>query len=272
MARGATTHRLLAYRAHALREGERALAQECAVALTFNGSTHAVLMATPCDLEDLGIGFALSEGIVASAADIAAVAVEETPLGFDVQMRVNEEAARRLQARRRAMAGPVGCGLCGVESLEAALRPVPVVPDGLKLAPADIRAAVAAFGNAQVLNGETRAVHGAALYRPAIGLLAIREDVGRHNALDKLIGHAARGGVATDDAAVVLSSRLSVELVQKCAVAGISAMIAVSAPSSLAVETAREAGILVVAVARGAEFDVFTGQERIITKGKADAA
>ncbi len=188
--------------------GERMLPEEVAVALSFNGTTQAVMMATPEDLVDFGYGFALTEGI-ATPSEILSVEVETLPKGRDIQLWLAPEAEARLKARRRTMTGPVGCGLCGIDSLDQALRDVPVVPPSpFRVTPAQVMAAVAALPDQQRLHDATRAVHCAAFWNGRIALA--REDVGRHNALDKLVGAMVRGGTSPQGA-VVLTSRVSID-------------------------------------------------------------
>lgn len=244
--------------------GERVLPEEVAVALSFNGTTQAVMMATPSDLEDFGFGFALTEGI-AKSDEILSVEVETVPRGRDVQVWLKPEAEERLAARRRTMSGPVGCGLCGIDSIEQALRQVPVVqPSSFQMTPSQVQAAVAALPGEQRLHDATRAVHGAAFWNGRI--LIAREDVGRHNALDKLVGGMLRQGVGAEGA-VVLTSRVSTDMVQKVAMLGAPMIIAVSAPTAEAVELAERAGITLVALARGDRFEVFSHTDRILTEG-----
>jgi FdhD protein len=245
--------------------GSRMLPEEVAVALTFNGTTQAVMMATPEDLVDFAYGFALTEGI-AREGDILSVEVETLPRGRDVQVWLRPEAEARLTARRRTMTGPVGCGLCGIDSIEQALRDVPVVAySGFRMSPGDVMAAVAALPGQQRLHDATRAVHGAAWWaNGAIGVA--REDVGRHNALDKLGGAMMRAGTDTTDGAVVLTSRVSVDMVQKVAMLGASVLIAVSAPTADAVTLADHAGITLIALARPDRFEVFTHTDRLMTE------
>lgn len=246
----------------------RPLACEVAVALSFNGTTQAVMMATPADLVDFGYGFAHSEAI-ARPGQITSVDVVETPLGIDVQIWVEAAAEAQLSARRRTMAGPVGCGLCGIDSLEQALRvPAPVPANGFKITASAVMAAMAALPAGQSLHDITRAVHGAALWADG-QILALREDVGRHNALDKLIGHALRSGLAP--CAVLLTSRVSIDMVQKVAAFGAPVIIAVSAPTAQAVQMADSAGITLIALARADRFDVFTHSHRIAQEA-ADVA
>lgn len=244
----------------------RCIASETAVAISYAGSTHAVMMATPADLVDFAYGFSLTEGIIVSASEIVDLAVEVFDQGIDIQISLREDRSQALVARRRSMAGPVGCGLCGLESLSAAMRNVPSVGvGGFAISPQQIDAAVNALGDAQPLFAQTRAVHGAGFWREGEGIVAVREDVGRHNALDKLIGALALKDQDCGNGAIVVTSRLSVEMVQKAAIAGAPVLIAISAPTELAIRTAEQAGITLVALARGDGFSVFTHAERILT-------
>lgn len=245
---------------------ERILPEETAVALSFNGSTQAVMMATPNDLEDFAYGFALTEGI-ATPAEIEEVAVVEGAKGIDVQTWLKPEAEARLKARRRSMAGPVGCGLCGIDSIEEALRDLPPVPPSdLHLTPDEVGRAIAALPAQQPLHDLTRAAHCAGFWLPDAGggrLVTTREDVGRHNALDKLAGHLCRQ--PAQRGAVVLTSRVSIDLVQKVAAMGQPMIIAVSAPTADAVALADRLGITLIALARPERFEVFAHPARLRT-------
>lgn len=243
--------------------GQRAVPEEVAVAFTYNGGTHAVMMATPADLEDFAIGFSLTESIVRSRDEIKQLEIVDTPIGVEARMWLSEAKARALVDRRRHNAGPTGCGLCGIESLTEAVRSVPSVPDGQRFTAADIAEAVNALGPLQSLNHVTHAVHGAAFWQKGEGIVAVREDVGRHNALDKLIGALARQDIAGSSGLLVMTSRVSVELVQKAALASCPILVAVSAPTALAIRTADAAGMTLVAVARSDGFEVFTHAYRI---------
>ncbi|MBB3019697.1 FdhD protein [Microvirga lupini] len=244
-------------------EGERVLPEETPVALTYNGSTHAVMMASPADLEDFALGFSLSEGIIADRSELTSMEVIEHELGCEIRMWLQESCSGAYRSRRRAMAGPLGCGLCGVESLEEAVRPASKVAGTLQLPPKAIAAAMADLSEAQRLNREARAIHAAALWRPEQGLIAIREDIGRHNALDKLAGALARADEPCSASMVLLTSRVSVEMVQKAARMGAPIIAAISAPTALAVRVAEGCGITLVAVAREESFEVFTHPERV---------
>lgn len=250
-------------------QGFRELPEEVAVAITYNGSTQAVMMATPDDLVDFAYGFSLTEGI-ATQGEIESVTPQPTPLGIDLQIWLKAGAEERQRTRRRSMAGPVGCGLCGIDSLEEARRkPRRVADQGFTLTPAQIMAAAAALTGAQPLHDATRAAHAAALWTPEDGIIAAREDVGRHNALDKLIG-ALREGPATG--ALLLTCRTSIDMVQKAAAAGMPMIIAASAPTATAVDMADEAGITLVALARPDGFEVFTHPHRIAPQETAHVA
>ena len=243
--------------------GVRSLAEETPVAIVYDASTYAVMMATPADLKDFALGLSLTEGVISSAEEVASIEVAAGEFGVEARVWLQPGRREALAARRRRLAGPTGCGLCGIDSLaEAARRPARVKAD-LRLDARDVLAAVAALSDAQSLGRLTRAVHAAGFWSPDEGLVAAREDVGRHNALDKLAGGLARGGVAGAGGAVVLTSRVSVEMVQKSAVIGAGVLIAVSAPTTLAVQTAEKAGMTLIAVARSDGFEVFSHPERV---------
>lgn len=243
--------------------GERILAEESAVAIVHDASTTAVLMATPRDLDDLAIGFSLTEGIVDDLDQIRATEVVETTLGFEARVWLAPDRSVQLAARRRRMAGPTGCGLCGIDSLTEALQAPRRVDSALSVTPEILLEAMALLPEAQPLGRETRAAHAAAFWTPRTGLVAAREDVGRHNALDKLVGTLARQNQAGSAGVVLLTSRVSVEMVQKTAALGASILCAVSAPTALAVRTAQAAGVTLVAVAREDGFEVFTHPHRV---------
>lgn len=247
-----------------LADGERFVPEETPVAFSYAGSTHAVMMATPADLEDFATGFSLTEGIITDPAEIETIEVLAEEKGIDLQIRLADAQNDALTARRRHMAGPVGCGLCGIESIEQAVRVTPSVrSSSLTLCEEQVVEAVRLLNGQQPLHMVTRAVHGAGFYVPDKGLIAVREDVGRHNALDKLVGAARRAGHAGEAGAVVVTSRVSVEMVQKTAITGSPFIIAISAPTALAIRTAEEAGMTLIALVRGEEFEIFTGAERI---------
>jgi FdhD protein len=242
--------------------GERTLAEEVPVAFSYDGATHAVLMATPDDLEDFALGFSCTEGIIATAAEIAELAVVSVADGIVLRMWLTGDRSDALAARRRRFVGPAGCGMCGLESLAAANRTIPTVSYDLQVSRQDIAEAVAALPASQRLNMQTRAVHAAAFWHSDQGLV-LREDVGRHNALDKLAGALLRSSSSAADGVIVLSSRISIELVQKAAMMRAAIIVGVSAPTALAVRTAEATGLTLVGIARDDGFEVFTHPERI---------
>jgi len=247
--------------AHGIDAGARITAEETPVALVHDGSTTAVMMATPADLEDFAVGFSLTEAVVDSVTQIRDIEVAASDLGVEVRMWLAPQCAMRLAARRRRLAGPTGCGLCGVESLAEAVRPPALIESALRAAPDELLAAMRALSEAQDLGRRTRAAHAAGFWAGG-ELVAVREDVGRHNALDKLAGALARRAVAPEGV-VLLTSRVSVEMVQKTAALGAPMLCAVSAPTTLAVRAAEAAGLTLVAVARTDGLEVFTRPERL---------
>jgi FdhD protein len=248
--------------------GQRLVPQETAVAFVYDGGSEAVMMASPSDLEDLALGFSLNEAMIAQVSDVQRIEIEPTDLGIELRLWLAPGLGAKLVARRRHRAGPTGCGLCGVESLEDALPRVAVVGTGIQVSADELMAAMDQMSDLQQLNQLTHAVHAAGFYLPGHGVVLVREDVGRHNALDKLAGAMARQGLAAKDGAIVMTSRLSVELIQKAAAMGASILAAVSAPTALALHTAQSAGMTVVGIVRRDGLEVFTGLERIlITEG-----
>lgn len=263
----------LAFRAGRWERGRRAVPSEVPVALVYNGTTQAVMMATPAALDDFALGFSLTEGIIGDPAEILETELVEAEGGIEYRMWLQPEAEARFQARRRAQVGPVGCGLCGIDSLAEALRPLPEVREArLHLTAADPELAMKGLMKHQLLNQTTRAVHAAGFYLPGQGVVLAREDVGRHNALDKLAGAMARAGHAGRAGVIVMTSRVSVDLIQKTAMIGASAVMAVSAPTTLAIAEAERAGLTLVGVLRGDEFEVFTHPQSFDLDEAADVA
>ena len=254
------------WRGGAAEPGIREIPEETPIALTYGRATHAVMMATPADLRDFALGFSLSEGIVRGPEDIEALDIVVVQDGIELRMDLVAARQTGLMRRQRRITGPGGCGLCGMDSLAEALRPAPPVPAGRRFSPAEIAAAQAALATAQPLNGVTRAVHAAAFWTPEDGLILSREDVGRHNALDKLLGAMVWRGRSAARGVILLSSRVSVEMVQKAATLGAPTIVAVSAPTALAVRTAAGAGMTLIGVARDDSFEVFTHTHRIGTE------
>ena len=242
--------------------GERILAEEVPVAFSYDGATHAVLMATPDDLEDFALGFSYTEGIVTTPAEIAELAVVSVTEGIVLRIWLTGDRSDAFAARRRRFVGPAGCGMCGLESLAEANRTIPMARYELRVSRQDIEEAVAALPASQLLNMQTRAVHAAAFWRPDQDLV-LREDVGRHNALDKLAGALLHADWPASTGIIVLSSRISIELVQKAAMMGAAIIVGVSAPTALAVRIANATGLTLVGIARDDGFEVFTHPDRI---------
>jgi FdhD protein len=241
--------------------GSRMLPEETPIALVHDGSTTAVMMGTPSDLEDFGLGFSLSEGVIQTPEEIRDLEIFTSEAGVEVRMWLTPDRTRDLAARRRRLAGPTGCGLCGLESLEDVRRKPSPITGEMTVSPQDLLTAMASLEEAQRIGKMTRAVHAAGLWKPGEAIV-LREDVGRHNALDKLIGAVARAG-GVEPGVLVLTSRVSIEMVQKACVLGAPIVCAMSAPTHLAVRLADEAGLTLAAVARTDGFEVFTHPARL---------
>lgn len=235
------------------------LIEESAVALVYNGISHAVMMATPQDLEDFALGFSLSEGIIGQPEELRELDIARVDKGLEIRMQISEERFWQLKERRRTLSGRSGCGLCGTESLEHALRPAPRVSSTLAVAASAIREGMAHMSAGQQLNRDTGAVHAAALISAEHA--TVREDVGRHNALDKLVGAIAR---EPRDGFAVITSRASYEMVHKAACANIPLLAAISAPTALAVRLAEEAGITLIGFTRDQRMTVFSHPGRVL--------
>ena len=247
--------------------GQRPLPEETPIAFTYARQTQAVMLASPSDLEDFAVGFSFTERIVAAPDEIEELEIVDLANGIELRVALVGDRATQIEARRRHMAGPAGCGLCGIESLDAAAVPPPVVRAEVKVESVDIFRALAALRDHQPVNDETRGVHAAGFWSPmANHFLAVREDVGRHNALDKLAGAIARSAVDASQCALVITSRVSVEMVQKAAAIGAPLLIAVSAPTALAVRTAEAANITLIGVARHSDWEMYTHRNRIHLK------
>lgn len=226
------------------------VAEETPVAMVYNGISHAVMMATPTDLEDFALGFSLTEAIIESPAELFDIELSHGPEGITIAMQIAGERLSGLRERRRNMAGRTGCGLCGTESLAEAIRPIPWVGCEQGVSDAAVQYAVAALKGHQPLQAESGATHAAAWCDRQGNILAAREDVGRHNALDKLIGSQRFAGRDFGEGFAMISSRASFEMVQKSAAVGMGCLVAVSAPTALAIREARKAGMNLVGFAR----------------------
>lgn len=239
------------------------VAEEVPVALVYNGVSHAVMLASPSDLEDFALGFSLSEGIVDSPAQVYDVEVREQERGITVALEIASSRFVCLKERRRTLAGRTGCGLCGTDSLEQAVR-APQAVDGLRqFEAAAVSAALGRMRERQLLLGVTGASHAAAWCTAEGEIVLLREDVGRHNALDKLIGALAREGRDAGEGFITVTSRASYEMVQKTASAGVNLLAAVSGVTGLAIDMAQGCGVTLLGFARGQDLSVYSHPEHI---------
>ena len=246
-------------------EGTDWVATETAVALVYNGISHVVMMATPADLEDFALGFSLSEGILQSAKQLLDCDVTETDKGIELALTITAEPFAKLKEKRRNLVGRTGCGLCGAESLDQAITEPAMVTTELTLSHEALQKAASALASQQTLQQQTGAVHGAAYCDQQGEILLVREDVGRHNALDKLLGALAKKEKAHDKEPgfVLVTSRASYEMVSKTTSANIPLLAAVSAPTSLAIELAEKSGLTLVGFTRTGRHVVYANGQRI---------
>ncbi len=240
------------------------VAEEVPVSLEFNGVSYAVMLASPGDLEDFALGFALSEGIIAQASELFDLETSSSVQGITIHARIASERFVALKERRRALAGRTGCGLCGVESLAQVVRPTGPVAGTAKVRAQALLQAFARLRDDQPLMSLTGAVHAASWLSPQGELKWLREDVGRHNALDKLLGAAAAAREDLSAGAVLVTSRASFEMVQKCAALGVPLLAAISAPTGLAIRTAQSVGMTLVGFARSKSLSCYAHPERIL--------
>ncbi|MBK1713367.1 formate dehydrogenase accessory sulfurtransferase FdhD [Rubrivivax gelatinosus] len=258
---GASRVPVVALRGGVARAGEDWLADELPVALVLNGISHAVMMATPADLEDFAHGFCFTEGL-AEPGELRAVEAVAVAEGIELRLEVSAACEWRLRERRRTLAGRTGCGLCGTDSLSQVRQPLPLLP-ARRFEPAALARAQRELRAGQALQRLTGATHAAAWCSRDGAALLVREDVGRHNALDKLVGAMRRGGIAPGEGFVAITSRASFEMVQKTARLGASALAAVSAPTTMAVELALSCNLLLAGFVRGDEFVAYSFAERL---------
>ncbi|WP_290702842.1 formate dehydrogenase accessory sulfurtransferase FdhD [Amphritea sp.] len=231
------------------------IAEEIPVAMIYNGISHVVMMASPCDLEEFAMGFSLSEGIIRKPEEIYAIDLmmadpENLVSGIEIQMSITTQRSMQLKKRRRNLTGRTGCGLCGAESLQQAIRPVKPVPALPLATPAAVENAVGQLTGKQPLQNITGACHGAAWCDSEGNIQLLREDVGRHNALDKLLGALQHENINLSEGFALISSRASYEMIHKASSCGISTLVAVSAPTGLALDLAKQAGLNLIGFAR----------------------
>lgn len=239
------------------------VADEVPVSLEYNGISHVVMLASPTDLEDFALGFSLTEGIIGGPEDLFETEIETLPEGIQVSMRICGERMAGLKARRRNLAGRTGCGLCGTDSLKQLFRSVPPVRSAFTLSSAALQAALEEMRSRQYLQALTGATHAAAWVTGEGSISCLREDVGRHNALDKLIGALARSRTDFNSGAAIITSRASYEMVHKAASVGIGVVAAVSAPTALAIRVASELEVTLAGFARPGNHVVYTHPQRL---------
>jgi FdhD protein len=239
------------------------VAEERPVALHYYRLPYVVMLASPADLEDLGVGFTLSEGIVDAADEIRGVELVRDGENLAVHLNITGERLSRILQRQRNLTGRTGCGLCGVESVEEAIRHPAAVGAGVRVTSAEIHAELAKLQTQQPLNLKTGSVHAAAWALPGKGIQLVREDVGRHNALDKVIGALTRAKTDLSAGYLIITSRASYEMVQKAATVGVSLVVAVSAPTALAIDLATETGVTLIGFARADRHVVYAHPQRL---------
>jgi FdhD protein len=243
---------------------EDCIAEEAPIALIYNGEPHAVMLATPLDLEDFALGFTLTENIVASPHEVESVRVYQRSEGIEVRLRIPAARCESAAEKGRNLAGRTGCGLCGARTLQQAMRRPAPVGQGVQVSSQELIRVLAELSDHQRLNRITGAVHAAAWAVPGQGIQMVREDIGRHNALDKLIGGLARRSIDFGGGFVVVTSRASYEMVQKCATVGITLLAAISAPTGLAVRLAEDTGVTLIGFARGDNHVVYANPQRLL--------
>lgn len=247
-----------------LKATPREVAVETALEIVFGGIPFAVMMVTPADIEDFVTGFCFTEGVIEKPGEIRDIAVEQTIGGLRALVDLKPERLHAHLARRRAIAGRTGCGVCGIDDLDQLRRADPPSGDAPRIPVAAVARALKALEQAQPLSGRTRAVHAAAWAGPDGRLVAVREDVGRHNALDKLVGALLRDGVSPQGGFCLITSRCSFEMVEKLGRFGGRTLVAISAPTSLALERAERLDIAVACIARGDTMTIFRGADRFV--------
>ncbi|WP_297322656.1 formate dehydrogenase accessory sulfurtransferase FdhD [uncultured Bartonella sp.] len=246
------------------KEISKIVAEETPVALSYDGTTQAVLMASPDDLEDFAYGFSLTEEFILDPGEIENIDIVALPRGIDVQISLCADRREAFRKRRRAMTGPVGCGLCGIESIDSAMRDIAEIQrSDVAFESDEIFAAARQICQKQPLYNMTHAIHAAAFFDKYSGMTSVREDIGRHNALDKLCGHLFRNHIAVDTGFIVITSRLSMEIVQKAAILGVSTVVAISAATAEAIRIGKKANMTLIGRTREKDFEIYCGKEWI---------
>ncbi len=244
-----------------------AIVEETPVVLVYNHVPHVVMMATPADLDDFAVGFSVTEELVSSPAELMDISIERLGRGIEVKISISSERAKEIESRARRLSGRTGCGICGANDLEGVLKSLHSVPSGVPVEPAVIHRAMDQLSGRQQLNRESGAVHAAGWATLDGDIVLVREDVGRHNALDKLVGAALKQKVDPAGGFAVVTSRASFEMVQKASALGAPILAAISGPTALAVRVAEESGMTLVGFARKERLTVYTHPGRIVSPG-----
>ena len=260
---GAVAREVERHRAGAVARVRDAVAEEIPVALVYNGRPHAVMMATPADYEDFALGFSLSEAIIDQPVQCEKVEKVEALAGVELHLAIPASKAALIEQRARELTGRSGCGLCGTPTLDAAVRHPPPVADSATINEDALQCALAALTARQTLSAATGAVHAAAWANSDGEIVLLREDVGRHNALDKLIGAMARAQIDPRGGFAIITSRASFEMVMKAATVGIGFLAAISAPTALAIALARESNVTLIGFARADGYAIYAHAQRL---------
>ncbi len=239
------------------------VAEEVPIVLVYNGISHVVMLATPTNLEDFALGFSLTEGIIQSAQEFLSAKVYQRANGIEVNIKIPDHRFQCLSEKGRNLTGRTGCGLCGASTLKQAIRQPKPVANSVSVTAMQLTLALAQLQEKQALNQLTGAIHAAAWAEAECGIVDVREDVGRHNALDKLLGVLCRTGKDVNTGFVIVTSRASYEMVQKTAFLGIGLLVAISAPTGLAIRLAEQAGVTLVGFARGENHVIYTHPQRL---------
>lgn len=240
------------------------VAEEVPVVLMYNGVSHVVMLATSTNLEDFALGFSLTEGIIANAAELESVKVYQRSNGIEVQLKIPEVRFQCLADKGRNLTGRTGCGLCGATTLKQAIKPPRSVSGDLKITATQLTTALQNLSQHQKLNQITGAIHAVAWVEPEKGIVELREDVGRHNALDKLIGALLKRGTDSSAGFMITTSRASYEMVQKATAVGVTILAAISAPTALAIRLAQESGLTLIGFARDETCVIYSHSQRFI--------
>jgi formate dehydrogenase accessory protein FdhD len=251
------------WRDGSVEERPQQIVEETPIVIVYNAIPHVVMMATPADLEDFVLGFSITEELIRTPADLRDVKVVRYGQGIEVQASIDEACEAVVASRARRLSGRTGCGICGSDSIDAVMKTLHTVPAGQPVKPDAIAAALEALATRQTLNAASGAVHAAAWGRLDGTVEEVREDVGRHNALDKLIGALLRRDADPERGFILVTSRASFEMVQKAAIFGSPLLVAISGPTGLAVRVAEQSGMTLVGFARGERLTVYTHPERI---------